>query len=141
MRRERAEVRVAERPGLASGDAREDVVRDARAHLLGGRRNAGHGLAVLFDAREIAGDENLGMRGQAQVRLHAHAAGAIEFGPELFAERRCGDAGGPENGACRDALFAELEVVGADFGDGVAGVHFDAETFELFARLVGQTVR
>ena len=86
--RERAEVACS---GTASvsrpRDAREDVVRHARAHLLGGRRHAGHGLAVLVDAREIARDENFRMRGQAQIGLHAHASGAVEFGAELFAER------------------------------------------------------
>ena len=123
---------------LAAGDAREDVVRHARAHLLGGGRHAGHGLAVLFDAREIAGDEDFRMRGQAQIRLHAHAPGAIELRAELFAERRGGDARGPEDRARRDALIAEPQEVRADLGDRLAGVHFDAEMLELLARLVGQ---
>ena len=85
--RQRAEVRVVERRRLAAVDARENVFRHARAHLLRGRRHAGHGLAVLFDARQIARDENFRMRGETQIRLHAHASGAIELGAELFAER------------------------------------------------------
>ena len=104
-----AEVPVAERPCRAPRDARQHVARDVRAHLLGGGRDTGHRLAVLLQAGEIAGDEHFRMAGQRQVRLHAHASGAIELGApritdKLLAKRRGRDARGPQDGARRDAL-------------------------------------
>ena len=79
-------------------------MRRIRAHLLGRGRDAGHGLAVLRDRREIADDENIRMVRQRKIRLHGHPARAIAMLAELPPERRRSDACGPQHGARRDAF-------------------------------------
>src|SRR5690349_25176392 len=95
--REGAEVGVAEWRGWPAHHARKNVLRRAHAHLLGRGCHAGHGLAILVDAREVAHHEHFGMCREAQVWQHANSSRAVERCTELFAERRRGDTRGPED--------------------------------------------
>jgi hypothetical protein len=71
------------------------------------------------------------MTRQTQVRRDAHAARAIELGPQHLAERRRCDSRGPQHGAGDDALAAEREEAIPDLGDRRARADFDTEPREL----------
>ena len=147
-RRQVAVVAVAEGERRLALDAPHDVGRGGAAHLLGRRADAGHrrrALRAVAQRRgEVADDEDLRMPGQAQVGRDDDAAGAIELGAaalrQLGAERRAGDAGGPDDGPRGDALAraagraVEGDAVGVDRRDLRLGPHLDAEALELGPR-------
>src|SRR5215218_453985 len=76
--REAAGVLVAERAGRLLAQPRLDGLGHVTALLLGGRRDAGHRLAVPgVDQNGITDREDLGTPWYRQVRLDLHAPGTI----------------------------------------------------------------
>ena len=81
----------------APGQARADHARDVCAHLLRARRHARHRATVLLHRCQIAGHEDALVPRYAEVRRHAHAAGAIEHDAERPRQRRRCHTGGPQH--------------------------------------------
>ena len=116
------------------------------AHLLGGRRDARHRLAVLLQAGEVAGDEDFRMSGQRQIVRDAHASRRDRARrPPHHGQVVCRAVRRrrrPPTGWCaRRCAVPKRDEVVADLGDRRAGVHFDAEALELRARLVREASR
>jgi len=135
--RQRAEIAIAE--GLSGPDTGPGALRPAAQHggdegtlLLGGRRHARHGLAVLpRDKGGIADDEDLGMVRQGQVRIDLDPSGAILLGAQPFGRRGSRHPGGPDHAFGFDALEpVDDDAPGAAIGDPGAKAHLDPELLQ-----------
>jgi hypothetical protein len=115
----------------------DDVGGGVAPHLLRRRRDAGN----AGHRREVADDEDLRVAGDGEVGLDLHPAAAIERRVERPAERRAGDARGPDDGFRFQALGAERHAAGVDAGDALAEPDRDAEPLELQACFLRQRRR
>ena len=78
-----------------------NVSRRCRSFLHGYRRDSGKQLTVfIFEGSQVANDKDFRMPSNTQVGIHQHSPGAIDGNAQLFSQRRCCDAGGPQN-TCR----------------------------------------
>src|SRR4051812_37874326 len=76
--RKAASMLVAERRQRAAAQARPDQRRHVTSLLLGGRRDAGHGIAVgAGDRHGVANGKDVGMAGHGQIGLDLQAVGVV----------------------------------------------------------------
>lgn len=102
-------------------------------HLHRRRRDAGNRPAVfLEDERHISQSENFRVLRQAEVGIHFHAAGLVEFHPELFGKRSGGHSRSPKNipGANDFAAF-QFDLAFANLLHARGSSHLHAELPQL----------
>ncbi len=136
-----AVVGVAERAGRHAANTPQQVVCGVAPHLLGGRADAGHRLRCRRAGcgSEVADDADLGVTGNAQVRLDGHPPDTVRGDAgrrrQGRPERRSADACGPDHGATRQKLRhclpafhrRELDTGVVDAGHLGAGSYLDAQ--------------
>ena len=107
-------VAVAERRRRAALQPGADGLRRVATLLHGDRRHPGEDVTAA-DADHVTERQDLGVPGQAEVRLDRDAAGAVLLGArgvrERGRQRGGGDAGGPDHGARRDPLRRAAAVL------------------------------
>ena len=112
-------------------EPRPDQCRDVASLLLGGRRDAGHRVAVGPGDRDgVADREDVGMAGHGEIGRDLQAPGAIGRRVQPFRGGRGAHAGGPDDGPRFQLLAAKDHAVDRAFGDGLAEHHLDAELFQ-----------
>ena len=123
-----AGIDVTERGGLFAGNRAGHIRGRMAPCLLCDLRDTGQRFSGLMrERREIAGNEDAGMTGHGEIRFDDHASGPIEARPEIAAERRSSDAGGPQDRVRLDALIANPHRALLNPGDGLADAYVDAK--------------
>ena len=121
----------------AIGDQLADVLASGARDVCG----AAQWLASLVrEAGEVTDDEDLGVAGDGKVRLNNDAADTVDLRArsvgDLFANRRCGDTGAPDDRLRRNRLYRlptlRRHIVFADRRDHRSGLDFDTEFCERF---------
>ena len=91
--REIALVDVVEIAARFAAQLAADVTGGGATFLHGDGCDAGNHLSTfIFERGQVADDEDFGMAGDAQVRIHQHPAGAVDRRSQLLAQGRCGDS-------------------------------------------------
>src|SRR5579872_1523935 len=91
------------------------------------RRDAWQQIPMLiFQVRKIANDEYVGIVGNAQVSIHHHTAGTISGSSELFAERRSGYAGRPQDHRGWNSFSSDPNCTGFNLGNHRGSAHLYA---------------
>ena len=160
---QRAVVEIAESLCFQALHAALDVAGGLAPHLFGAGAHTGHGRGVVgvqvaAGRSQVTHHADVRVTRDAQVRLHHHAAGAVQLAAGAFgqgaAQGRCGHASGPHHRARRQEVrgharlavgagFVEL-VVDAEGGDVRhlgAGQHLGAQHLQLLAGTLGQVFR
>ena len=97
--------------------------------LYGYRRDSGKHFAVfIFQSSQVADDKNFRMPSNTQVGIHQHSAGAIDWNAQLFSQRRCCHAGGPQNNGRWKTSFAHPDCSWLHSGNHGGGLDFHSKT-------------
>src|SRR5262245_24677145 len=117
--------------------SRRKCTSDVEALLFGRRGDAGEDDSIsVRDRRSVADHEDFWMTGHRQIGANFHPSGAIDFGAEPTARRRCHHAGGPDNSPSRNEFIAQAHAFKAATGDRYSEAYFNTELFEREAGLI-----
>ncbi len=124
-------VEVAKGGARASGEIGSEDSGDMVAHLHGRLSDAGDLMAVLLEVGQIAQNEDLGHARRIETTVYNDAAAVVERRAQQAAQRRGGNASGPEGHGCIDARTGSVglgfDPARPDGGDMGMGVDLDAQ--------------
>lgn len=92
--------------------------------------DAAQWFAVLTERRGVADHEDIRMSRQGEVRLNAHAPGAINVSVQPFTRRRRRDTGGPDHRPASDPLAGDNDTVVVDLIDPMSQPHLHSQLLE-----------
>jgi len=123
-------------------DISKDVLSGVRPHLHRRRADPGNGLsAPLHKRSHVADHEDVLCGSEAKVIFDLHPTCLVCFDAELFAERRSGNTGRPQNYLAVDAFLADLNATRLDMGDKTVQVYLDAKVLKLSLGAFGKFAR
>ena len=133
-RRHRPGIAILERPRREAGESADEVVGDAAALLDRRLRDLRHSLGALHQ-RQIADHEHVRVSVELERRQYRNPGPTTERYPELRAERRAPDPGGPGDGVRAQPFAAAQPDAGLVDGlDERVEADLDPEFRDLFER-------